>query len=151
VGEGLPGHVEHVSARDYRSPSRLPDGAILVVGSGPTGQQIADEVARSGRRVFLAVGRHRPLPRRYRGADAYVWLDRMGSLERDVDTLPDPGSAANGEPVQRRGVTGAEGLMFLGLRFMHRRNSNFIDGVGADAEFLARRIVGSRLFDTAVA
>jgi hypothetical protein len=41
--------------------------------------------------------------------------------------------------------------MFLGLRFMHRRNSNFIDGVGADAEFLARRIVGSRLFDTAVA
>lgn len=45
-----------------------------------------------------------------------------------------------GEPVQRRGVTAADGLYFLGLRWMHRRSSSFLDGVGADAEYLAAHI-----------
>ena len=57
----------HTSA--YRNPAQLPAGAVLVVGAGPSGQQIAAELAASGRRVHLAVGRHRSLPRRYRGRD----------------------------------------------------------------------------------
>jgi putative flavoprotein involved in K+ transport len=256
--------VQEMFARDYRSPAQLPEGGVLVVGAGPSGQQIADEVARAGRPAFIAVGGHRGLPRRYRGRDSYWCLDTMGALLRSVDTLDDPWSTANarsvvlaggdddldlyrlaahgvvpvgrliaadgsslrfagdlvdsvagadgnrgrfraevdafvdrtgmtvpredwrprpllpwateapteldmraagirtvvwaagyrrdyswvdapvfapnGEPVQRRGVTPAPGLHFLGLRWMHRRNSNFIDGVGADATYLARRI-----------
>ena len=61
---------------------------MLVVGAGPSGQQIADELARAGRRVHLAVGRHQMLPRRYRGQDTYWWMDRLGMLSRTVDSLP---------------------------------------------------------------
>ena len=59
-----------------------------MVGAGPSGQQIADELARAGRDVHIAVGRHKSLPRRYRGRDAYWWMDRMGMLDRTVDSLP---------------------------------------------------------------
>src|SRR3954447_13259534 len=264
----LPASLAQLSPRDYRNPAALPDGAVLVVGAGPSGQQIASEVARSGRRTFIAVGQHRPLPRRYRGRDAYWWLDAMGSLERTIDSVRHPSAAAavpsvvlsgdgedlhlrrvvaegavavghfrgaigqvltfaddlqltlsaadaylsrfrglvddyvrrhhlsapeetwpavsmpawaldaprsidvqretlstviwatgyrrdyswinadvfdeHGSPLQRRGVTDADGLMFLGLRYMYRRNSNFIDGVGADAVHLADQIAAGR-------
>ena len=63
---------------------------MLVVGAGPSGQQIADELARSGRDVHIAVGRHQMLPRRYRGQDSYWWLDRLGMLSRTVDSLAHP-------------------------------------------------------------
>jgi putative flavoprotein involved in K+ transport len=72
----------------YRNPQLLPDGAVLVVGSGPSGQQIADELARAGRSVHLAVGRHKAMPRRYRGWDAFWWMERMGMLTRTVESLP---------------------------------------------------------------
>src|SRR3712207_4536526 len=60
----------------------------LPICAGPSGQQIADELARAGRPVHVAVGRHKALPRRYRGRDAYWWMDRMGMLTRTVDSLP---------------------------------------------------------------
>jgi len=50
----------------------------------------------------------------------------------------------DGEPAHRRGVTTAAGLYFLGLRWQHRRSSSFIDGVGADAEYLAGHIAHDR-------
>jgi putative flavoprotein involved in K+ transport len=268
VAQTLPRRTHQLHSRRYRNPARIPPGGVLVVGAGPSGQQIADELARAGRRVFLSVGRHRPLPRRYRGRDVYYWMDRSGMLDRTVDTLPDPLAAqqapsvvlagepenldlrrmvrngvvpvgrmegidgeefrfaadlperlheaddnvrriraavdryvartglhvpeepfaptrtepwvvgaprrlhllhdgintviwatgfsrdfswihapvfhAQGDPVQHRGVTAAEGLYFLGLRWMHRRESNFIGGVGGDAEYLAQRLSGVR-------
>jgi putative flavoprotein involved in K+ transport len=90
------GDVHQVHTASYRSPEHLPSGPALVVGAGPSGQQVADELAASGRDVHLAVSRHRPLPRSYRGADIYAWFDRMGVLHRTVDSLPpgtDPTSA----------------------------------------------------------
>jgi putative flavoprotein involved in K+ transport len=231
---------------------------VLVVGAGPSGQQIAGELARAGREVHVAVGRHKSLPRRYRGHDTYWWMDRMGTLGRTRASLPDPSATRTpnavltggvrdldlyrlvadgvvphgrlvdvrdgvatfdgslpgivadaeasavrfrakvdawvartgldcpaetprparpapwaddaaatldlagigtvvwatgfrrdfswvgadvlddaGEPVHDRGVTAAPGLCFLGLKWQHRRSSSFLDGVGADAEFLA--------------
>jgi len=82
--------VPQLHTADYRRPSQLPTGPVLVVGAGPSGQQIALELARAGRRVHLAVGRHKALPRRYRGRDAYDWMERLGMLDRTVDTLPGP-------------------------------------------------------------
>ena len=82
----LPVYALHTS--DYRNPGALPSGAVLVVGAGPSGQQIARELAAAGRRVHLAVGGHKTLPRRYRGHDTYWWMDRLGMLSRSVDTLP---------------------------------------------------------------
>lgn len=89
----LPGHVFQLHTSQYRNPAWLPPGGVLVVGAGPSGQQIADELVRSGRRVHLSVGRHRSVPRRYRGQDSYWWMDRLGMLDRTVDTLASPAAA----------------------------------------------------------
>ena len=59
----------------------------------PRGVQLADELARAGRDVVLAVGRHSRLPRRYRGMDIFWWLERIGTLDRTIDELPDAGGA----------------------------------------------------------
>lgn len=65
-------------SNDYRNPEQLEDGAVLVVGAGSSGVQIADELRRSGREVFLAVGPHDRPPRSYRGRDFCYWLGVLG-------------------------------------------------------------------------
>lgn len=66
----------HSSA--YRNPDQLPQGAVLVVGAGSSGAQIADELLRAGRRVYLSVGPHDRPPIRYRGRDFCWWLGVLG-------------------------------------------------------------------------
>ncbi|MBB3175681.1 NAD(P)-binding domain-containing protein [Variovorax sp. Sphag1AA] len=65
----------------YRNPMQLPDGAVLVVGSGNSGVQIAEELCRAGRRVFLSVSSHERIRRRYRGKDCIWWLIATGSAD----------------------------------------------------------------------
>ena len=72
----------------YQGPEDLPDGAVLVVGSGASGCQIGDELLRAGRTVFLSVSRHRRVPRRFRGRDVCWWLDRMGRFAQTIDSFP---------------------------------------------------------------
>jgi putative flavoprotein involved in K+ transport len=74
----------HSSA--YRSPESLPDGAVLVVGAGSSGAQIAEELARAGRRVFLSLGPHDRPPRRYRGKDFVWWLGKLGKWDAKAPT-----------------------------------------------------------------
>jgi putative flavoprotein involved in K+ transport len=97
LAAGLAPGIAQVTASGYRSPSSLPDGGVLLVGASASGVQIAYELARAGRRVVLAVGSHTRLPRRYRGRDILWWLDRIGSLDRRVEQVPDP-EAARAEP-----------------------------------------------------
>ena len=68
----------------------------------------------------------------------------LAGFRRDFSWLHAPVLDDAGEPVQRRGVTPAPGLYFLGLRWMHRRSSSFLDGVGSGAEHLANRIAERR-------
>src|SRR5260221_7887878 len=68
----------------YRNPGQLPEGAVLVVGSGSSGAQIADELQRAGRRVYLCVSRHERPPRRYRGRDFCWGLGVLGLWEAAV-------------------------------------------------------------------
>jgi len=84
----LPAEVVQLHARDYRSPKALPEGAVVVIGSGASGCQIADELLEAGRRTFLSVGRHRRVPRRYRGHDVFWWRRELGELDRTVDDMP---------------------------------------------------------------
>jgi putative flavoprotein involved in K+ transport len=72
----------HSSA--YRNPEQLADGAVLVVGAGSSGSQIADELLRAGRRVYLSIGAHDRPPRRYRGKDFVYWLGVLGKWEAKV-------------------------------------------------------------------
>jgi putative flavoprotein involved in K+ transport len=71
----------------YRNPDQLPDGAVIVVGSGSSGAQIADELVRAGRRVYLCVGQHERPPRRYRGRDFTWWLGVLGLWDKPRDPL----------------------------------------------------------------
>ena len=75
----------HSSA--YRNPEQLPEGAVLVVGAGSSGVQIADELRRSGRRVYLSVGPHDRPPRSYRGRDFCWWLGVLGMWDAETPPL----------------------------------------------------------------
>jgi putative flavoprotein involved in K+ transport len=88
LAEDLPAHVLQVVPYAYRSPAVLPPGAVLVVGSGQAGCQIAEELRREGRQVYLSVGRSWWAPRRYRGRDLSLWLRAVGWFDRTVDSLP---------------------------------------------------------------
>ncbi len=70
----LPGHVQQLHSQDYRRPGQLADGAVLVVGTGQSGAQIAEELLQAGREVHLAVSLCPSAPRRYRGRDVIWWL-----------------------------------------------------------------------------
>jgi putative flavoprotein involved in K+ transport len=71
-------NIFQLHASRYKNPAQLPDGAVLVVGAGASGAQIAEELNRAGRRVYLSVGQHGRLPRRYRGRDLVWWFGELG-------------------------------------------------------------------------
>jgi len=81
--------LQQLHSTGYRNPKQLPDGAVLVVGSGSSGAQIADELLRSGRKVYLSVGPHDRPPRSYRGRDFCWWLGVLNKW--DMET-PGPGT-----------------------------------------------------------
>jgi putative flavoprotein involved in K+ transport len=70
--------VTQLHSFDYRNPEQLGDGAVLVVGAGSSGAQIADELNRAGKKVYLSVGPHDRPPRAYRGRDFVWWLGVLG-------------------------------------------------------------------------
>jgi putative flavoprotein involved in K+ transport len=86
----LPVDMQQLPSEHYRNPFGLPPGAVLVVGSGQSGCQIAEELRQSGRRVFLSIGACGRAPRRYRGKDIFDWLDLIRFLDRTPDMLPSP-------------------------------------------------------------
>ena len=93
----------------YRNPGLLADGAVLVVGASASGVQLADELNRAGREVILAVGRHSRMPRRYRGMDAFWWLEATGRMARTIDEVADPVAARSEPSVQLIGRNEAAG------------------------------------------
>ena len=87
LAASLPPSIYQLHSSDYRNPGQVPAGKVLVVGTGQSGCQIAEELHQAGRDVFLSVGRCPRIPRRYRGKDALWWGVRLGQLDRTVDTL----------------------------------------------------------------
>lgn len=96
--EKMPPRVRQMHSSEYRNPGMLGCGAVLVVGSSQSGCQIADEIRRSGREVFLCVGKSGRAPRRYRGKDSSEWLDLLGLSDQTVDQLPSPKMKFAGSP-----------------------------------------------------
>lgn len=78
--------ITQMHSNAYRNPGALPEGAVLVVGAGSSGAQIADELARAGRRVYISLGPHDRPPRRYRGQDFVWWLGRLGKWDMKAPT-----------------------------------------------------------------
>jgi putative flavoprotein involved in K+ transport len=131
--------ILQLHSNSYRNPDQLPQGAVLVVGAGSSGAQIAEELARAGRRVFLSIGPHDRPPRRYRGKDFVWWLGKLGKW--DMKT-PTPGT----EHVTIA-VSGAYGghtmdfrrLAALGITLLGRAGA-YRDGQLSFAADLARNI-----------
>ncbi len=113
--------IHQLHSHAYRNERSLPPGAVLIVGSGQTGVQLADELLAAGRRVFLAVGSNGWAPRRYRGRDIFRWLatlevdgETYGVRMPKADTLPDPRRRLAGTPQ----LTGHHGGQDVSLRRM---------------------------------
>lgn len=131
------GIVQLHSAR-YRNPDQLPKGGVLVVGSGSSGAQIAEELLRAGRRVTLSVGPHGRPPRRYRGRDNVWWLGVLNKW--DAEASPDTkhvtiavSGARGGETIDFRRFA-ASGMTLVG------RAQGYRDGVMTFAPDLAANL-----------
>ncbi|MEJ8292177.1 NAD(P)/FAD-dependent oxidoreductase [Delftia tsuruhatensis] len=142
------GGLLQIHSAHYHRPAQLPEGAVLVVGAGSSGVQIADELQRAGRKVFLSVGAHDRPPRAYRGRDFCWWLGVLGEWDaaiakpgREHVTIAVSG-ARGGHTVDFRAL-GHQGITLVGLtesfadgrvRFRDDLAENIANG---DANYLA--------------
>ncbi len=86
----LPRDLFQLDVECYRNPADLPRGPVLVIGSGQSGCQIAEELHEDGREVFLACGRAGWAPRRIGDHDLFWWLRETGELDEPLSSLPSP-------------------------------------------------------------
>jgi putative flavoprotein involved in K+ transport len=131
--------ISQIHSNAYRNPEQLPEGAVLVVGAGSSGAQIADELQRSGKRVYLSVGPHDLPPRRYRGRDFVWWLGVLGkwdaaALEPGMEHVTIAVSGAHGGHTVDFRRLAAQGMTLVG------RTESFADGVMRFATDLADNI-----------
>ena len=108
----MPTDVVQLVPSDYRNPSKVPHGGVLVVGASATGLQIADELTQAGHNVTLAVGTHIRVPRRYRGKDILYWMDEIGAFNAPAD----PAEERNTPPPQLVGTPENRNLDLGGLQ-----------------------------------
>jgi putative flavoprotein involved in K+ transport len=140
--------IPQIHSNSYRNPQQLPDGAVLVIGAGSSGVQIADELRSSGRRVYLAVGPHDRPPREYRGRDFCWWLGVLGKWDaaappRGAEHVTIAVSGAHGGHTVDFRALAASGITLLGMatkydngviRFAPDLRTNIANG---DANYLS--------------
>ena len=128
--------LAQIHSNAYRNPDQLPKGAVLVVGAGSSGVQIADELLRAGKRVYLSVGPHDRPPRSYRARDFCWWLGVLGkwdaaAVEPDMAHVTISVSGAHGGHTVDFRRLAAQGMTLVGM------TQAFDDGVMRFAPDLA--------------
>ncbi|MCP1412915.1 NAD(P)/FAD-dependent oxidoreductase [Paenarthrobacter sp. A20] len=120
----FPAGVTQLHTHDYRNPEQLPDGAVLIVGTGQSGGQIAEELHAAGREVHLSVSIVPEAPRRYRGQDLIYWMLETGKHGPDygvnaltTEALPSPALRFAPNPL----LSGTDGGHSIHLRELGRR------------------------------
>jgi putative flavoprotein involved in K+ transport len=111
----VPSRVTQLLAEEYGNETRLPKGNVLIVGSGQTGCQLAEELHDAGRRVFLSCGRAPWAPRRFGGHDLVWWIIESGFWNRSLAQLPSPAARLISNPL----TTGHGGGHDLHYRTLH--------------------------------
>ncbi len=144
MAERLPRSVTQIHSSRYRSAAPLPDGAVLVVGSGQSGAQIAEDLHLAGREVHLAVGTAPRVARSYRGRDVVAWLHDSGHYDMAIEDHKE-GLGARHEA--NHYVTGRDGGRDIDLRrfaaegmTLHGRLAALDDGVATFAGDLRRNL-----------
>ena len=132
----LDASILQLSTDEYRNPGELEEGGVLVVGSGQSGCQIAEDLLEAGRRVWLATGSCGWMPRRYRGRDNVAWRMDMRMFDETVEQLGYETRRAC-PPIQ----TGVGGDRDLNLRTLHEAGvtltGRFLDGRGTTVRLSA--------------
>ena len=105
----IPEGILQIHSMHYRNPATLPEGAVLVVGTGQSGAQIAQELYQSGRKVYLSIGSAGRVPRRYRSRDINDWFTQMGMFDTKVEELKSPKDKFHAHP-QISGKNGGQSL-----------------------------------------
>lgn len=113
--ETLPADLVQIDVEGYRNPAALPAGRVLVVGSGQSGCQIAEELLGAGREVFLACGKAPWVPRRLGGRDVFWWAIETGFLDMPLSALPTPAARLTAN-LQATGHGGGHDLHFRTLK-----------------------------------
>lgn len=121
----LPAGVTSLSAGEYRSAHELPDGAVVVVGTGQSGCQIAEDLLEDGRRVFVCASRVARCPRVYRGRDILAWWRDMGFLDVRLEELEDPSVQFAAQPQ----VSGTDGGHTVSLQSLARDGATLLGRV----------------------
>ncbi len=131
----LPADILQIDLDGYRNPEALPPGAVLVVGSGQSGAQLAQELHEAGRRVVLSCGRAPWVPRRVGGRDIVWWLLESGFFDAPASSLPSPLARLVSNPLS----TGHGGGYDLNLRLLQASGvelvGRFMGATGHAAEF----------------
>jgi putative flavoprotein involved in K+ transport len=140
----IPADVAQIIGADYRHPGALPAKGVLIVGSGETGAQIAEELAGAGRDVWLSGGRSWWVPRRYRGRDIAAWFRITGWLDRRTADLP-PGKRTGQSNPQLTGAGGGHDISWhtlarRGVRLLGR-SRGFREGKAYFDDDLAENLV----------
>jgi putative flavoprotein involved in K+ transport len=131
VASRLPESITQLHSSTYRNPSSLPDGAVLVVGSGQSGAQIAEDLQWAGRDVHLSLGSAPRVARFYRGRDCVAWLEDIGHYDMPVEEHKEGLAAARCEP--NHYVTGRDGGHDIDLR-AHARDGMKLHGRLSDVD-----------------
>jgi putative flavoprotein involved in K+ transport len=113
IAERLPEHIVQIHSSEYKNPQSLPGKSVLVVGTGQSGCQIAEDLHLAGKKVHLCVGSAPRSPRRYRGKDVVDWLDQMGYYDLSIDEHPQKEKARSNT---NHYVTGRDGGREIDLR-----------------------------------
>lgn len=133
--------ITQIHSATYHNPAQLPEGAVLVIGAGSSGVQIADELRRAGRKVYLSVGPHDRPPRRYRGKDFVWWLGALGqwnieALEPGLEHVTIAVSGAQGGHTVDFRDLAATGITLVG------RTESYKDGALSFSADLEKNIAG---------
>jgi putative flavoprotein involved in K+ transport len=135
AASSLPAHVAVIDATGYRRPGDLPPGGVLVVGSGQTGGQLAEELCAAGRQVVLSCGKAPFMPRTISGRDGVWWARESGVLDQPVSSLASPEARFGANFLN----TGARGGHDLNLRLLRQQGvrlvGHLLGAEGATARF----------------